>query len=250
MQSDRGDKTMKAWGDDDPRPRPSPILRSISTIGDGYMSTNERVLLPSLALNGESRVEFVVLVDPRTGDRYGEESSWPGAALVPLAGHRLMRSSPEAVAALERLAADIRKVRRALGDRHAARQARWAAREARREVARCARPFAGELAYDAGDAIRGDNPEAASWVRTNDGASLHIPDRWAGEWEGSRTWSTDLALVVAATPSSFRALSELAGRVRARTSATSERVGRLVRQIGERRLSELEPVLEGSWLGS
>ena len=240
---------MKAWGDDEPRPRPSVLLRSIPTVGDGYVSTNERVLLPSLALNGEARVEFVVLVDPRTGDRYGEDSSWPGSALVPLADHRLMRSSPEAVAALADLAAEVRRVRRALGDRHAARQARWAAREARQAVARCARPVAGELAYDAGDAIRGDDPEAASWVRTNDGASLHVPDRWAGEWEGSRTWSSDLDLVVAATPSSFWALSELAGRVRERTSATSGRVDRLVRRIGARGLRELEPVLEGSWLG-
>jgi hypothetical protein len=239
---------MKAWGDDDPGPHPSPILRSTPTVGDGYVPTNERVLLPSIALNGDSRVEFVVLVDPRTGDRYGEESSWPGSALVPLAGHRLMRSSPEAVAALGTLAADVRKVRRALGDRHAARQARWAAREARRVVAACPRPVAGELAYDAGDAIGGDDPEAASWSLPNDGASLHVPDRWAGEWEGSRTWSMDLALLVAATPSSFRALSELAARVRARTSATSERVDRLVRRIGEGCLHELEPVLQANWL--
>src|SRR5216117_3515407 len=105
---------MKAWGDDDPGPRPRPILRSISTVGAGYVSTTERVLLASIALYGDSRVEFVVLVDPRTGDRYGEDSSWPGSELVPLAGHRLMRSSPEAVAALGRLAADVRKACRAL----------------------------------------------------------------------------------------------------------------------------------------
>jgi hypothetical protein len=240
---------VKAWGEDEPSPRHAATRGTGLNIGDDFVRTDLRVLMPWMALSGANPVEALVLIDPRTGNRFGEVPASQSVHPMPLADYRLLRSSPAAVVALEEVATTMRELRRALGDRHAARHARWIEPEVRRVASQCARPVEGELAFDAQDAGFGSDPEPASWWPTAEGARLHVPDRWAGEWQGSRTWwMTDRDLLVAADPDSERLLTALARHTRARTIASAARTERVARRIGERCLGDLAPQFEGQWL--
>ncbi|HEX5824629.1 MAG TPA: hypothetical protein VFY18_09250, partial [Candidatus Limnocylindrales bacterium] len=154
---------MKAWGEDDPRPGQPANRRAGQSIGDDFVRTDLRVLMPWMALAGAKPAEVLVLIDPRTGDRFGEVATSQSIHPMPLAGYRLLRSSSAAAAALDELATTMRDVRLALEERHAARHARWMARAAQTAAAQFARPVDGELAFDAGDAGLGNDPEPASW---------------------------------------------------------------------------------------
>lgn len=244
---------MKAWGDpeEDQRRRDPdpwvgrPVGPTSPIAGHGYERLDRTVLDVDAALAGRFDLEYTVLVNQDSGAWYGEDARWPGSYLAPLGGHRLVQSTPDASAGLIEVARSVRDARDAVAARAAERRRlHWSA-EARRIVAGLPGPRDGRPAFDAGRAVEGLQPEAASWSVSGGRARLDVAGRWEwDDYEPERQWETDPGLLVDAGDGAARELSVLAARVAADIAAGRRRAERVSRRIGLRCLAEVEGVLQ------
>ena len=180
---------MKSWGDLPPARPPRPIL--IEPTGHGFTRLGITMLVPDLALQGSDLIAVAVLEDPDTGDWFGEDPTYPGSALVAIDQRRVVPQTPDAMAALEEVAAVARQL---LADRVAQASDAFARRchaLARQAAAGLPRPTPSDLAVDLGRAARGTISPPATWWRTPDGVRLMAarseddPLGWVEEWSST-----------------------------------------------------------------
>jgi hypothetical protein len=244
---------VKAWGDPEQEGRrrdPDPWVgrpagQTTPLAGHGYERRDSTVLDVDAALAGRSDLEYSVLVHQDSGAWYGEDARWPGSYLVPLGGHRLVRSTPDASVGLIEVARVVREARDAVVTRTAERRRRLWSAEARRLVGGLSRPRVGRPAFDAGRVVDGHQPEAASWSVSDGRARLDVAGRWEwDDYEPDRQWETDPDLLVDAGDRARRELSAFAARVAADIAARRRRAERVARRIGRRCLATFEGALE------
>jgi hypothetical protein len=201
------------------------------------------VVVPDAAVAGSANFAFAVLSDPETGDWYGEDPDNPGSAMIPIDRDHALPMTPEAVHALDQVAAIGRSTLGRLVAGGDATFEGWFREEARRLASTLGRPMPEEIAIDLLRARRGSVPPPARWWRTGRDVRLQTvrdvddPLGWIEDWASSEQF-----LVPNGEPSRTAA-GRLADAVRARASSPASGATVEARRVAVERLAELAPDL-------
>jgi hypothetical protein len=233
--------SMKGWVD----PPPSKPARQVQAtpITDGFTRLGITVVVPELALHGSDLVAVAVLVDPSTGDWFGEDPAQPGSALVPIDKDGTSPSTPEATAVLERVAAVARQLRHERTVEAADAYRIRGLAIARATASELPHPSPTDLAIDLGRIVRGSVPAAAAWSRAPGGVRLTTVRTGDDPLEFSEEWSSTEDVLALDGPATQRAIDDLATALANGPAERPDEIDSYVRREALRLLTELAPEL-------
>jgi hypothetical protein len=165
-----------------PRPKPA------GSVAPGLVRSERTVVVPAIAVTGDSTFTFVVLEAPDSGAWYGEDPGAPGSSLVELAPGRTVTATPARESALRRAVAVSCATRDSLSTRAAHQFDERFRSRASRAALKLPHPSMGSFAIDLGRAALGEVPPPAAWRRLEGGVRLTSvgldadPLGWVEEW--------------------------------------------------------------------
>lgn len=233
---------MKAWDDIPVRPIPPQPEPPVST-GPGLVRLNLTVVVPDAAVAGSANFAFAVLSNPVTGDWYGEDPDNPGSAMIPIDRNHALAMTPEAVHALDQVAAVGRSTLGRLVAGDDVTFEGWFRQEALKLASTLGRPMPEEMVIDLLRARRGSVPPPARWWRTGRGVQLQTVRHEDDPLGWIEDWPSDERFLVPDGEPSRTAATGLADAVRARGSSPASDVTAEARRAAVERLTELAPDL-------